>query len=55
MCHVAVIELLMTAGDNPDTLPVAIGIPLYVLAVYVISTVVALLLRRIPYIGRYMC
>ena len=55
LCHVAVIELLMTVGYNPDTLPVAIGIPLYVLAVYVISTVVALLLRRIPYIGRYMC
>lgn len=55
LSHIFVIRLLMEAGFSARSMPVAIGIPVFVVIVFLISTIVAALLRRIPYIGRYIC
>jgi len=55
LCHIAVIELLMKLGFCVDTLPVAIGIPIYVIVVYLISSFISAILRRIPLLGRFIC
>lgn len=55
LCHIAVIQILMSIGYSAYTIPIAIGIPTYVVSVFIISMLIGGLLRRIPFIGRYIC
>lgn len=55
VCHIGVMELLAKSGFRADSLPVGIGIPVYLIIVLALSTLIAALLRRIPHIGRYIC
>lgn len=55
LSHIGVMELMMKYGFRADTMPVGIGIPVYVLIVFAASSLLAALLRRIPFVGRYIC
>lgn len=55
LCHIAVIEILMSIGFSADSIPVVIGIPVYVIVIYIISSFIAAIIRRIPFIGRNIC
>lgn len=53
--HIGLMEWLETLGIHSMLIPNIIGIPLYAVVCFVICGVLAALLRRIPYIGRYIC
>ena len=53
--HIAIIELLQNFGYTVTSLPLIVGIPIYVIVVYIIGTLISAVLRRIPVVGRYIC
>lgn len=52
--HLWLMEFLEPRGIHSMTLPGIIGVPLFALFCYVVCTVAAGILRRIPVIGRYL-
>lgn len=55
LMHIGVIELLEPLGIQSAMLPVAVGVPLLALLTFILCYVLAALLRRIPFMGRYIC
>lgn len=55
LMHVGLIEILMYLGIHTKMVPNWIGIPLVTIIVFVISTALAAILRRIPFVGKYIC
>ena len=55
LMHIGVIELLEPRGIHSAMVPVAAGVPLLALLAFVLCYAAAALLRRIPWIGRYIC
>ena len=55
LMHIGVIELLEPRGIHSAMVPVAAGVPLLALLAFVLCYVAAALLRRIPWVGRYIC
>lgn len=53
--HIGVIEILEAAGVHSMLLPIGIGIPVLAIFVFVVTTLLAAILRRIPWIGKYLC
>ena len=53
--HVGMIEALQGRGIHSMLLPNWLGIPLLAVGVYLICSLLAMVLRRIPGIGRYIC
>lgn len=53
--HLLCMEILESVGFNSMTVPNIIGIPLLALVVFVICMICAAILRRIPFVGKYIC
>lgn len=53
--HVGLMELTEPMGFHSMMLPNIIGIPVYAVCCFCICLVVAAILRRLPFIGRYIC
>ncbi len=53
--HIGLIEALEEIGIHNMLIPNIIGIPLYAIMCFVICTLAASLLRRIPFIGKCLC
>ncbi len=53
--HIGLMELTEKTGFQSMMLPNIVGIPVYAVACFVICTVLAALLRRIPFVGKYIC
>lgn len=55
LIHIAVLEYMMTRGYNAVVPNAAIGILVCVLICFGVSMIAAAILRRIPFIGKYIC
>lgn len=55
LMHIGVIEQLELWGIHSAMVPVTVGVPLLATLVFVLCYVPAALLRRIPWVGRYIC
>lgn len=55
LIHIGLIEILEQFGIHSMLVPIVIGIPLYSVVIFLLCTVIAFFLRRIPIIGRYLC
>lgn len=53
--HIGVMEFTRDLGFHSMLLPNVIGIPLYALVCFGVCTLAAAVLRRIPFVGRYLC
>lgn len=53
--HVGLMEILKSIGFHPLTVPMIIGVPLFSILCFLICTAIAAILRRIPFIGKYLC
>lgn len=53
--HIGIIEILEAAGLHSMLLPIGIGIPTLAVCVFLVTVLLAALLRRIPFIGKYIC
>lgn len=53
--HVGLMELLKEAGLHPMTVPIVAGVPLFALLCFLVCLLVTMVLRRIPWLGRYIC
>lgn len=53
--HIGLMELTENTGFQSMMLPNIIGIPVYAIACFFICAVCAALLRRIPFVGKYIC
>lgn len=54
LIHMGLIEILEHYGIHSMLVPIAIGIPLLAIFIFIISTGIAFLLRKIPVVGRYL-
>ena len=55
LLHIGVMELLEARGIHSAMMPVAVGVPLLALLVFALCYGISALLRRIPWVGRYLC
>ena len=55
LIHILLIEALELWGIHSMMLPIAIGVPLLAVLIFVLSLVIAAGLRRIPVIGKCLC
>ncbi len=55
LMHVGVMEWLQAVGIHSMVLPNVVGIPVYAVGCFVGCLLIAFLLRRIPFIGKYLC
>lgn len=55
LMHLLIIAILELVGVDSMSLPNIIGIPFLAVLCYVIATILAVFLRRIPVIGKYIC
>lgn len=53
--HVGLMEYLMNRGIHSMMLPNIVGIPLFSVFCFFVCTIAAAILRRIPFIGRFLC
>ena len=53
--HVGLMEITQELGFHSMMIPNAVGIPLYAVACFAVCALMAALLRRIPFVGRYLC
>ncbi len=53
--HVGLMEVLKPHGIHCMMLPNIVGIPIYALLCFVFCLAVASLLRRVPFVGKYIC
>lgn len=53
--HVGLMEILEVYGIHSMMVPNIVGIPLYAILCFVICLVAASVLRRVPFLGRYLC
>ena len=53
--HIGFMEITKEFGIHSMILPNIVGIPLYSISCFVICILIAALIRRIPFIGRYLC
>ena len=53
--HIGVMEWLDCHGFYSMTFPIWIGIPILAVVCFLICTLIAALLRRLPFVGRYLC
>lgn len=53
--HVGLMEVLKPHGIHCMMLPNIVGIPVYALLCFVFCLAVASLLRRVPFVGKYIC
>ena len=53
--HVGLMEYTMDHGFHSMIVSNIIGIPLYAMVCFIICALVAAVLRRIPFIGRFLC
>lgn len=53
--HEGLMELTVGYGLHSMTIPNIVGIPLYALFCFIASCCLAAILRRIPFVGRYLC
>ena len=55
LIHVGMLEIWQSYGFHSMTMPIAVGVPVVSVACFVVCTIIAGLLRRIPLIGKYIC
>ena len=55
LTHVMIIETLDVLKINAMSFPIALGVPILSILVFIIGFCISSLLRRIPFIGRYIC
>ncbi len=55
LCHIALIERLGFLQNYFDALPAALSLIIYALILFIIGILVSAILRRIPFVGRYIC
>lgn len=55
LIHVGMLEVWQQYGLHSMTLPVAAGVPIVSILCFVVCTMIAGILRRIPFVGRYIC
>lgn len=53
--HVGLMEVLEPLGVHSMMIPNIVGIPVYAALCFVICLLAAVIIRRIPIIGRYVC
>ena len=53
--HIGLMEMTENTGFQSMMLPNLVGIPVYAVACFGICAVLAALLRRIPFVGKYIC
>lgn len=53
--HVGLMEILKPYGIHSMMLPNIVGIPIYALLCFAFCLAVASLLRRVPFVGKYIC
>jgi len=55
LVHILVITLLGRAGLSVRSFPAVFSIPVVIAVTFIVSTLISAILRRIPFIGRYIC
>ena len=55
LLHLLLLDAFQRAGLTTLSMPVGVGIPVMAVLIFVVSEILAALLRRIPMIGRYLC
>ncbi len=55
LIHIGLIDILARLDVHTMTVPIALGVPLLAVLVFVIGLVIVALLRRIPVLGKYLC
>lgn len=55
LMHILALEYLETQGIHTMTLPIVWGIPVMAIGVFVGCILVSAVLRRIPFVGKYIC
>lgn len=55
LLHIGVMEVLIELGIHSMMIPNVVGIPVFALLCFVLCMLITALLRRIPYIGKYLC
>lgn len=53
--HVGLMEFTMELGVHSMRIPNVVGIPLYAVICFAVCALAATLLRRIPFVGRFLC
>ena len=55
LIHILLIEALELWGIHTMMIPIAIGVPVMAVFIFVLSLAIAAVLRRIPVVGKYLC
>lgn len=55
LMHIGCMEILESLGVHSMMVPNIVGIPLFALLCYVICSLLAAALRRVPVVGKYLC
>lgn len=55
LLHVGLMEITLQCGFHSMILPNIIGIPVYAICSFTACTLIAWILRRLPFVGRYIC
>ena len=53
--HVGLMELFKDNGFHPLSFPMLIGVPIFAIICFILCTFIAAIIRRIPFIGRFIC
>ena len=53
--HIAFMEYTQSLGLHSMMVPIIIGIPLYAIICFIICLLVSTILRKLPFIGKYIC
>jgi len=55
LLHLGVLELLTLLGINTRMVNNIVGIPMIAIFCFLFCAVIASILRRIPFVGKYIC
>ena len=55
LMHIGVMEFTMCFGFHSKMMPNIVGIPIYAIACFAGCLLISAILRRIPFVGRYIC
>ncbi len=55
LMHLCVLGVMKDSGFIPNSLPVVVSIFVYGIGCYLICCIISAVIRRIPFVGRYLC
>ncbi|MBE5852406.1 MAG: hypothetical protein E7299_05570 [Lachnospiraceae bacterium] len=53
--HVGLMEIFKNNGFHPLSFPIIIGVPIFAIICFILCTFIAAIVRRIPFVGKFIC